>query len=143
MFDFALSFGILRANNYLSGKSTLIAALLRFVDLRDGNIALDGVDLASVSRTALRSRLNVLPQEPFTLHASIRDNLNFDSFHSDSEIIECLQRVKLWEAIEDKGGLEVFLTHETLSHGQLQLFCFARAILKKGEILVLDEPSSR
>jgi ATP-binding cassette subfamily C (CFTR/MRP) protein 1 len=61
----------------------------------------------------------------------------------DAEIISALEDVQLWSILESKGGLDATLTDDVLSHGQRQLFCFARATLQQGKILILDEPSSQ
>ena len=96
-----------------------------------------------MSRSLIRSRLNTIPQEAFFLHGSIRLNANPEGNASDATIIEALKEVNLWSHIESKGGLDEEMSDDLLSHGQQQLFCLARALCKSGEIIIMDEATSR
>ncbi|RLM01585.1 hypothetical protein CFD26_108938 [Aspergillus turcosus] len=125
-----------------SGKSSLILSLCQMVELSCGSIWVDGIDLSTLSREAVRSRLNSITQEPFFIPATVRTNLDFTESLSDEVIIEALQKVQLWDFIEERGGLHVKLVADAWSLGQQQLFCLARALLKKSHILILDEVSS-
>jgi ABC-type multidrug transport system fused ATPase/permease subunit len=113
------------------------------LDLCCGSIWVDGIDLSTLSREAVRSRFNSITQEPFFIPATVRMNLDFTESLSDEAIIEALQMVQLWDFIEERGGLHVQLVADAWSLGQQQLFCLARALLKKSHILILDEVSSR
>lgn len=62
---------------------------------------------------------------------------------SDEEIVDVLVRVGLWDKIESLGGLDGALDENSLSHGQRQVFCLARAMLRRSPILILDEPTSQ
>ncbi|KAF4634221.1 hypothetical protein G7Y89_g3892 [Cudoniella acicularis] len=126
-----------------SGKSSLILTLFRMLEVSDGSsITVDGIDITTIPRQLVRSRFNAIPQEPFFMKGSIRLNASPENLHNDTEIIEALQKVQLWSVVERKGGLDAELDAEFFSHGQRQLFCLGRTILRKSKIVVLDEVSS-
>lgn len=126
-----------------SGKSSLIAALFRMLELHAGSsIIIDGIDISTLPRQTIRARLNAIPQDPFFLRSTVRHNADPYNLHSDTAIISALEKVHLWSLISSKGGLAAQLDAEFFSHGQRQLFCLARAILRGGRIVVLDEATS-
>ncbi|RDL32356.1 p-loop containing nucleoside triphosphate hydrolase [Venustampulla echinocandica] len=125
-----------------SGKSSTIAALLRLIDLRSGTITIDGIDISTVVRQELRSKLITLPQEPFYYHATIRENLDIRGQSSTEELLDVLDVVGMREVIDKKGGLDAMANEDPLSHGQSQLLCLARAVLRPNKILIMDESTS-
>ncbi|KAJ6784449.1 hypothetical protein PWT90_09718 [Aphanocladium album] len=125
-----------------SGKSSTISALLRMLELDGGAIHVGGIDLSTVPRQLIRSRLNAVPQEPFFLHGSVRENIDPAEVATEDRIQELLESVNLWELIQSRGGLDEDMNEETLSHGQRQLFCLARAALSNANIIILDEATS-
>ncbi|KAI5468185.1 P-loop containing nucleoside triphosphate hydrolase protein [Mariannaea sp. PMI_226] len=127
-----------------SGKSTLLAALLRLVNLDSGIILVDDTDIYSMAADQVRSRFITLPQEPVLVSGSVRHNMQlYEPDSADEDMIAVLDDFGLWQTIISKGGLDVTLSAELLSHGQRQLFCLARSTLQKGNIVILDEPSSQ
>jgi ATP-binding cassette subfamily C (CFTR/MRP) protein 1 len=130
-----------------SGKSSMIGALCRLLELHEGHITIDGLNIKDTPRNTLRSRLNIIPQLPFFIIGSIRTNLNITSpvSHTDEELWGVIEIVRLTAAVQRLGGLDAELTDESLSQGQKQLFCLARALIKKshcGKVLLLDEATS-
>ncbi|OJJ66267.1 hypothetical protein ASPBRDRAFT_189063 [Aspergillus brasiliensis CBS 101740] len=128
-----------------SGKSSLLAALFHLVEYRQGWVKVDGQDLAHLSRSELRESVNIITQEPLCIHSeTVRFNLDpwGATSQDDAVLIGALEKCQLWSVIEAKGGLNAILKTEFLSQGQWQLFCLARAILRKSKLVVLDEVSS-
>lgn len=125
-----------------SGKSSLLLTILRLLPTGKGSIVIDGVDIATIPSSVLRSRLTTIPQDAFLIPGTLRKNLDITCSLSDIELISALQKVQLWKVLEERGGLQIEVKVGSLSQGQMQLLSLARATLKKGKVLLLDEATS-
>jgi ATP-binding cassette subfamily B multidrug efflux pump len=134
-----------------AGKSTLVNLLLRFFDLEDGRILIDGQDIAAVTQESLRAQISVVTQDTSLLHRTIRDNIRYG--RAEATDAEILAAAKLAHADEFIGDLEDWKGRRgydaqvgergvKLSGGQRQRVAIARVILKNAPILVLDEATS-
>lgn len=120
-----------------SGKSTLFAALMRFVEATSGQILVDGVDISTLRLHDLRSAIAVIPQDPVLLPGTLRENLDPFGTSPDAEVLEALEKVGLGIV-----PLDVTTADIRLSAGERQLFCLARALVHRARIVLIDEATS-
>lgn len=129
-----------------AGKTTLVNLLMRFYDIQGGRIAIDGVDIATMRRSDLRSLMGMVLQDTWLFGGTIRDNIAYGREHaSDAEIRAAAQAARADHFIRTlPQGYETVIDGETtnLSQGQRQLLTIARAILANPTILILDEATS-
>lgn len=128
-----------------SGKTSLMLAIFQVLPLSSGQILIDGIDITTLSQDFLQKSLIGVPQQAFIMPASVRYNLDPAGEFSDDLLLRVLSRVALLDLINERGGLDALLDQSSLSQGQQQLFCLARALCRKtdgGKIVVLDEATS-
>lgn len=125
------------------GKTSLLLCLLRMIEMKDGRVDIDGFDISPLRGGDLRSRINVVPQDPLLLPGTVRFNIDPSETASEDDIIRALTHVRLWNTVCELGGLNQIIDTEAWSAGQRQLLCLARAIVRKSKILLLDEATSR
>lgn len=129
-----------------SGKSTLVSLIPRFYDPQEGTVCLNGVNVMDESRAALCGKVGVVQQRAVLFQGSIRDNLRWGNENaSDSALWEALTAAQAKEVVEGKPGQLDFQLEQggrNLSGGQKQRLSIARALVKKPEVLILDDSSS-
>jgi ATP-binding cassette, subfamily C (CFTR/MRP), member 1 len=132
-----------KANILDSGKSSFIQTLFRMIEMTAGHITIDGIDISTIPRQEIRSKIVGVSQDAFLLKGSVRLNADPTRVQSDEAILSALKSVQLLATVEEKGGLDADIDELYLSHGQKQLFSLARAMLRPSTILILDEATSK
>lgn len=139
-----------------AGKSTLITALYRIVELCEGKIKIDGIDVRKIGLHTLRSRVSIIPQDPVLFRGTIRKNLDPFDQRTDMELWDALRRSSLFSSEEIKaikegkdGENSKFHLHSVVeeegsnfSLGERQLLALARSLVLRSRILIMDEATS-
>ena len=129
-----------------SGKTTLVNLIPRFYDVREGEILLDGRDVRTWSLRELREKFGVVPQKAVLFKGTLQENMRWGKADaSDEEIYEALSIAQARDFVEAKGkGLKLFIEQggKNLSGGQRQRLTIARALVRRPEILIMDDSAS-
>lgn len=144
-----------------AGKSSIIMALFRMVELSDGQIEVDGMDIGTIGLQDLRSRMSIIPQDPTLFAGTVRLNLDPFQTHTDLELWSALRQAHLVEEDTDPNNAEqpssaaktagpqrILLDSKVeeggnnFSHGQRQLLALARALVRGSQIIICDEATS-
>ena len=128
-----------------SGKSSLVNLIPRFYDATQGCVRVDGLDVRRYRLEELRGRIGVVPQRALLFKGSIRENLLWGNPNADDEtILEAVRAAQAEDVLKAKGGLDGMLEQNgrNLSGGQRQRLTIARALVRRPEILILDDSAS-
>ena len=129
-----------------SGKTTLVNLIPRFYDTRTGSVVIDGINVKDMKIEALREKVGIVPQKAVLFSGTIRDNIRWGKNDAtDDEIYEALRIAQAKEIVDGKEkGLDTIVTQggKNFSGGQKQRLTIARALVRKPEILILDDSAS-
>ena len=128
-----------------SGKTTLVNLIPRFYDVSEGAVRVNGTDVRNYSTEELRELVGVVPQKAALVSGTVRDNMKWGKPNAtDDEIYAALKTAQALDFVNEKEGLDTKILQggKNLSGGQIQRLTIARALVRKPDILILDDSSS-
>ncbi len=129
-----------------AGKTTVVNLLMRFYEVQQGSICLDGIDTRAYERATLRRSVGMVLQDTWLFNGSIMENIRYGNAEAtDEEVIEAAKAARADHFIQTLPGAYDFTLNEdgtNISQGQRQLLTIARAIVSKPKIMILDEATS-
>ena len=127
-----------------AGKTTMVNLLMKFYNIADGNITIDGVSTKELSRENIHDLLIMVLQDAWLFNGTVRDNIKYNKEVSDEDIMKACKTVGIDKFIKTlPGGLDYTLSDsDSISQGQKQLLTIARGMIKNAPFLILDEATS-
>ena len=126
------------------GKTTFINLLMRFYDVNDGSIAVDGSDIRAITRRSLRENYGMILQDTWLFNGTIRENIAYGKPDATEEEVIAASKLASCHTfiMQFKNGYDTVIDEDSLSQGQRQLLCIARVMLTRPPMLILDEATS-
>ncbi len=125
-----------------SGKSTILNLILKFYDVRSGEILIDGHNINDLNEDILREDFAVVLQDPFLFETTLKENITLDKDYTDEQVIQALEELGCYTLLKRGLNEQIKEKGSNLSQGERQLISFARAYIRNPKILILDEATS-